>query len=147
MRAVRKALPDQAERSHRLWALVQALPAMADAGVVMVFDSVPGEPITQPFIDWCGVNGKQVVLPEDDPSPDPAMIDVMVVPGIAFTARGDRLGQGGGWYDRFLSQVRSECVTIGVCFEPQIVDDLPTEPHDVALDIVVTDEQVYLASR
>ncbi len=105
----------------------------------MVFDSIPGEPSTAPFIEWCRSEAKTVVLPEDDPPPDPQTVDVVIVPGIAFTAAGDRLGQGGGWYDRFLLRVRPDCVTIGVGFEPQLVDRLPVEPHDVRLDLVVTD--------
>jgi 5-formyltetrahydrofolate cyclo-ligase len=147
MRAIRKALPDQAERSERIWARVQTLPAVDDAGVVMVFTSVLGEPITQPFIDWCEAQGKRVVAPEDDPTPDPTIVDVVIVPGTAFTILGGRLGQGGGWYDRFLGRVSDRCVTIGVCFDPQVVDDLPTEPHDVSLDIVVTDVHEYFAAR
>jgi 5-formyltetrahydrofolate cyclo-ligase len=139
MRAMRRALPDQVERSRRLWESVQALPAVSAADVLMVFSSVPGEPATAPFIAWCEGRGKRVHLPEDDPPPDPLTIDVVIVPGTAFTAAGDRLGQGGGWYDRFLRTVRPDCVTIGVAFAPQIVDTLPTEPHDVRLDAVMTD--------
>ena len=60
-------------------------------------------------------------------------------PGLAFTADGRRLGQGGGHYDRFLPRLRAGCVTIGAAFAEQLVDDLPTEPHDVRLDLVVTD--------
>ncbi len=147
MRAIRKALPDQAERSEQIWARVQTLPAINDAGVVMVFTSVLGEPITQPFIDWCEAQGKRVVVPEDDPTPDPTIVDVVIVPGTAFTIFGGRLGQGGGFYDRFLSRVRDECLAIGVCFQPQVVDDLPTEPHDVSLDIVVTDSDMFFGAR
>lgn len=105
----------------------------------MAFSAIPGEPETAPFLDWCRAQGKVIVLPEDDPPPDPDVVDVVVVPGVAFTPAGDRLGQGGGWYDRFLPRLRRECVTIGVGFAPQLVDDLPTEPHDVRLDLVVTD--------
>jgi 5-formyltetrahydrofolate cyclo-ligase len=105
----------------------------------MAFDSIPGEPVTAPFIAWCRARGKVVHLPEDDPAPDPRTIDVVIVPGTAFTHAGGRLGQGGGWYDRFLAMVRPDCVTIGVAFAPQIVDELPLEPHDVAVDVVVTD--------
>jgi len=104
-----------------------------------VFDSVPGEPVTAPFMEWCREHGKTVHLPEDEPPPDPLTIDVVIVPGTAFTLDGHRLGQGGGWYDRFLQTVRPDCVTIGVAFGPQIVDELPIEPHDVRLDHVVTD--------
>jgi 5-formyltetrahydrofolate cyclo-ligase len=145
MRAMRRALPDQLERSERLWGHVEGVAAVRDGHVVMVFDSVPGEPVTAPFIARCLAAGRTVVLPEDDPAPDPATIDVVIVPGTAFTAGGDRLGQGGGWYDRFLGRIRSDCLTIGVGFEAQLVEALPTEPHDVRLDAVVTERGVRWA--
>ena len=139
MRSLRRGLHDQEERSRRLWTNVEEMPAVTAARVVMVFDSVPGEPVTAPFMAWCREHGKTVHLPEDEPPPDPLTIDVVIVPGTAFTLDGHRLGQGGGWYDRFLQTVRPDCVTIGVAFGPQIVDELPIEPHDVRLDHVVTD--------
>ena len=105
---------------------------------VLVFTTIPGEPVTASFLEWCDADGKETAVPED--LVDPGWPDVVVVPGLAFTTRGERLGQGGGWYDRFLPQVRSDCTTIGVCFGPQLVESLPTEPHDVRLDHVVTDE-------
>ena len=67
----------------------------------------------------------------------PAAIDVALVPGVAFTAGGDRLGYGGGYYDSLLPKLRSDARTIGVGFEFQLVDELPVEPHDVLLDTVV----------
>lgn len=103
------------------------------------FDSVVGEPDTSQLIEWCERSGRTVVMPEEAPLPDPTSIDVAIVPGLAFTAGGDRLGQGGGWYDRFLPQLRPEAVAIGVAFEIQIVDSLPTEPHDVTMACVVTE--------
>jgi 5-formyltetrahydrofolate cyclo-ligase len=140
MRALRRALPDQEERSERLWKRVQMLPAVTAAREVMVFDSIPGEPVTAPFIAWCREQGKTVHLPEDDPAPDPRTIDVVIVPGTAFTSGGDRLGQGGGWYDRFLKTVRGDCVTIGVAFAMQVVDELPVDLHDVRVSLVVTEK-------
>lgn len=139
MREIRRALPDQVERSIRVWSHVRSVPAVGAARVVMVFDSVPGEPMTAAFAEWLRSAGKEVLLPEDDPPPDPKRPDVVIVPGTAFTAAGDRLGQGGGWYDRFLAGTRDGCVTIGVGFEPQLVDELPIEPHDVRLDMIITD--------
>lgn len=139
MRAMRRALPHQDVLSERLWSHVRTLPPVIAANVVMVFDSVPGEPITGPFIAWCTTEGKRVVLPEDEPAADPRLVDVVIVPGLAFTGAGDRLGQGGGWYDRFLPQIRADCVAIGVGFGAQLVDALPTESHDVRLSAVVTD--------
>ena len=147
MRALRKALPDREQRSERIWAQVQHLPEVTGARAVMVFASVPGEPITDPFIAWCRELGKAVHLPEDDPAPDPASIDVVIVPGTAFTPAGDRLGQGGGWYDRFLARVTPDCLKVGVAFAPQLVDSLPVEPHDLRVDVVVTEHSVARAPR
>ncbi len=66
-------------------------------------------------------------------------LDLVVVPGLAFSADGHRLGQGGGWYDRFLARTRADCTKVGVCFAGQVVPQVPIEPHDVPLDLVVTD--------
>lgn len=140
MRTMRRQLSDIDARSRRLWEHVRQCPGFGGARVVMVFDSVPGEPVTAPFIERCRADGLTVVVPEEEV--EPTLPDVVVVPGTAFTPDGRRLGQGGGWYDRFLPLVRSDCLTIGVGFEPQLVDDLPTEPHDVVLDVVITDAGV-----
>ena len=137
LRRLRRAVDDPAGRSARIWSVVQHLPEVLGARCVMVFTSVPGEPDTAPFMAWLAGRGAAVVLPEADP--DPALVDVVVVPGVAFTRDGHRLGQGGGWYDRFLPQLRPACTTIGVCFREQVVDAVPVEPHDVAIDLVVTD--------
>lgn len=137
MRSMRKGLPDRAERSARIWSRVRALPSVEAAATLLVFETIPGEPHTAPFVEWCRSAGKDVAAPEDDV--DPRWPDVVIVPGLAFTRAGDRLGQGGGWYDRFLSAARDDCTTIGVCFVPQLVERVPVEDHDIALDIVITD--------
>ncbi len=143
MRMLRRDLDGQAERSRRVWARLQGMPAVRDADVVMAFDSIVGEPDTAPFVAWCRAEGKRVVLPAADPTaafPKAVeRIDVVLVPGVAFTVDGDRLGQGGGWYDRLIATTRPDCVTIGVCFVEQIVDVVPVESHDRRLDHVVTD--------
>lgn len=64
---------------------------------------------------------------------------MVVVPGLAFTADGRRLGQGGGHYDRFLTGVSPQCLLVGVAFAEQLVMDIPVESHDVVLDAVVSD--------
>lgn len=61
---------------------------------------------------------------------------VWLVPGLAFDKTGNRLGRGGGFYDRLLLGVRG--IKIGVAYPWQLVDLLPTEPHDMPVDIVVT---------
>lgn len=140
MRAIRRSLPDRDERSEELWRHLVALPAMVAAETVLAFTSLPGEPETRSLLVWCAATGRLAAVPESDVGP--TWPDVVVVPGLAFTVAGDRLGQGGGWYDRFLSKVRPDCVSIGVCFSEQLVDAVPVEPHDVAVDHVVTDRGV-----
>lgn len=63
----------------------------------------------------------------------PENVQVWIVPGLAFTKDGKRLGYGGGWYDRFLFSAPVDAVKIGVAYSFQIVGDLPTEPHDILL--------------
>ena len=67
----------------------------------------------------------------------PSDVEVWIVPGLAFTKDGKRLGYGGGWYDRFLASAPKGAVKIGVAYSFQIVDDLPAEPHDIQLTDVV----------
>lgn len=64
-------------------------------------------------------------------------IDVMVVPGVAFTAKGERMGRGKGFYDKYMSLKDFRAVKIGVCYDVQLVDVLPTEIHDVKMDSVI----------
>lgn len=59
-----------------------------------------------------------------------AKVDLIFVPGLAFTRDGRRLGRGGGYYDRLLADCPRRTVRVGVCFECQIVEDLPSELHD-----------------
>ncbi len=66
----------------------------------------------------------------------PEAIDLLVVPGVAFTLEGARLGRGKGFYDRYLSQSALHACCVGVCFAHQLVADLPVEPHDRSMDAV-----------
>ncbi|MGZ3807117.1 MAG: 5-formyltetrahydrofolate cyclo-ligase, partial [Bacteriovorax sp.] len=65
---------------------------------------------------------------------------VILVPGLAFTKKGERLGRGKGFYDKYLSSYRG--IKIGLCFSAQLSDLLPTEEHDVKLDYIVTEEEI-----
>ena len=68
-------------------------------------------------------------------------IDLVVVPGIAFDRRGHRIGFGGGFYDRFLANV--QVVKVGLCYDDLILQEIPNEPHDVPMDIVVAQTATY----
>ena len=138
MRRSRRALPDRAERAAAIVAHLIEVPAFVEAAKVMAYTAVVGEADPVAAVNWLRDRGVQVRMPEDDVQPE--WPDVIIVPGTAFTRGGDRLGQGGGWYDRFLPGRRAEAVTIGIGFSTQIVDFVPTAAHDVALDCIVTDD-------
>ncbi|MCP3906085.1 MAG: 5-formyltetrahydrofolate cyclo-ligase [Planctomycetes bacterium] len=72
----------------------------------------------------------------------PTSIDLIVVPALAFDTHGNRLGRGGGFYDRFLSRLRRTAKTVGLGYDIQIVDQVPADERDVQVGIVVTDRRV-----
>ena len=73
----------------------------------------------------------------------PEQLDCVMVPGVAFDRNGGRLGNGAGYYDRLLKSVRADAVLIGVCFESQLVEQVAMDSHDVAMDIVMTEKNLY----
>lgn len=75
---------------------------------------------------------------ESCPLLDPAELDAVLVPGLAFDGFGGRLGRGGGYYDRFLPRLSTSCAVIGVCFAEQVVDRVPSGPHDARMDMLLT---------
>ena len=75
--------------------------------------------------------------------PMPAgMIDLVIVPGLGFTAAGQRIGRGMGFYDRFLGQGEFLGLSCGLGYEEQIVEQLPMMEHDMALSMLVTDRGI-----
>ncbi len=82
--------------------------------------------------------------PVDADIVEPKEVSAWIIPGLAFTRGGKRLGYGGGWYDRLLASAPKDAVKIGVAYSFQIVDDLPSEPHDVPLTDVVDEKGMAL---
>nr|MBC9203618.1 5-formyltetrahydrofolate cyclo-ligase [Paenibacillus sp. PL91] len=88
-----------------------------------------------------------VTLPIDDGY----VPDIVLVPGLAFDRKGGRLGYGGGYYDRFAEAANShnpnnatKALWLGVSFEAQFIDDVPTEEHDLKMDGWITESGVYM---
>ncbi len=81
----------------------------------------------------------------DLPKVDPSAIDLILVPGLAFDRSGNRIGFGAGYYDGFLSQTTG--LKIALAYDFQILDTVPAEPHDVPLDAIITDSQIYHCQR
>ena len=144
---------------------IPGLPRWQDARVVAAYAALPGEPDLRPF-GWTAE--KTVLLPRMDgddlvfhavrqpgqlkpgafgvlepdpaecPAIDPREAEIIFVPGVAFTADGQRLGRGRGFYDRLLAALPPEILRIGVCFPEQIVAGVPQEPHDKQVDLVLS---------
>ena len=83
-----------------------------------------------------------ILEPEFPSSILPTDIDLAILPGLAFDKRGYRLGVGGGWYDRIFENVNVK-TKIGLCFDEQLVEILPVEPHDKRVDIIITNKEVF----
>ena len=69
------------------------------------------------------------------------IIDLIIVPGVSFDKDFNRLGFGKGYYDRYL--YNNEIYKIGVCFKDQMIDLLPSEKHDIKMDMIITENKVY----
>ncbi len=119
------------ERGHPL-----ALPYFADSASAMGFATY-----SDPFGDASLETG-----PHDIPQPGgdcaTAEPDVLFVPLVAFTKTGERLGQGGGHYDRWLA-AHPHATAIGLAWDAQLADSLPLEPHDRSLAAVITPTRLY----
>jgi 5-formyltetrahydrofolate cyclo-ligase len=117
--------------------------------------SLPGELPTGPLMAALESSGVQLLIipsaaathPEDfqfetlkgekEPTAEMMEVDLFVVPGLAFTVDGTRLGQGGGFFDRLLSRRRPDSLAVGTAYLIQKSDWLPLEPHDVPMDRVI----------
>lgn len=82
-----------------------------------------------------------ILEPEGD-ALSPQILEWVLVPGVAFSMSGQRLGFGKGFYDRFLPQTSDDCVHIGIAYDWQIFQDLPVEKHDCMMHKIVTPERV-----
>lgn len=140
-------------------------PRLAEARIVLLYSALPDEVPTLPLLNRLTTEGKTVLLPRvvsdtdmelrrytgpNDLEPgafgimeptgelftDYDLIDVAVVPGMAFDREGHRLGRGKGYYDRFLAQL-PHIYKIGICFPFQLVDKVPADAHDMLMDEVV----------
>ncbi|MBQ6182137.1 MAG: 5-formyltetrahydrofolate cyclo-ligase [Ruminococcus sp.] len=92
-------------------------------------------------------DGKYGICEPDGSLPQPDMTDrtVCIVPGLAFTPEGGRLGYGGGFYDRFLAE-HPEAGRIALAYDGMIVSELPLLPHDLKVDTIVTEERTVFCN-
>ena len=145
-----------------------------NANVVMVYKPIGNETDTTDIIKQAYFDGKQIVVPVtngetgeitpkiitqttefnqgafsvDEPiggiTADVADIDVVIVPGIAFDKKGNRIGFGKGCYDMFLNNCMA--VKIGFCYEFQLSDNIPADKHDIKMDYIITEKEIIKCS-
>ena len=170
MRAALAKLRGRAARSEKLCAALVASAEWRRASVVAIFAPMESEPDIE--LLWPHAHGKTLCYPTirmggldfiavshadsvkigqwgfREPVFDPAHVippdefDLVLVPGAAFTADGQRLGRGGGFYDKLLASPRFRAFKIGVCFDLQLVREVPLEAHDRRVDQVVTESGI-----
>ena len=151
------------ERSTAMCEELEHHIAVSGANVVALFSPLADEPQLWPLVECLSVR-LSVVLPrvegdvmnfyvydrnsmavgsfginepQNGVQVEACEIDAVVVPGLAFTVDGARMGRGKGFYDKYLSQSEFSALKIGVCYREQIVPEIPAEPHDVPMDVVI----------
>ncbi len=149
-------------QSQRILQKLEQTKDFQQADKVMIYSALPDEVQTAGFLKkWC--NKKQLILPtvvgddivpvaltattifkegdfhilEPQNAPYDGDFDLMIVPGVAFDRLGNRLGRGRGYYDRFLAKHLS-VKRIGICFDFQLVDEIPTEPTDIKMHAIIS---------
>jgi 5-formyltetrahydrofolate cyclo-ligase len=70
-------------------------------------------------------------------------LDLIMVPGVAFDRRGARMGHGFGYYDKLLEHAREDAPLVALAFECQLFPEIPTQPHDIFMDKIITEETIY----
>ena len=150
------------EQSKQILAKLERHPDFAKAETVMLYSALPDEVQTQTFLEKWRLK-KKIILPtvvgddiipveygkdttfavgdfnilEPQNEPYTGSFDLIIVPGVAFDRKGNRIGRGRGYYDRFLCQ-HLDVKRIGICFDFQLVDEVPSEPFDIRMDEVLT---------
>lgn len=167
MRQLNRAMEPEvrASVSARLMQRIEQLVPFREAKCIALFASLPDEPDTTEWLDrWS--QSKRVVIPrvegevmhfypyhpeqmvlgsfgihepQQEEAISPKEIDLMVVPGVAFTPEGARCGRGKGFYDKYLAQLNSACHKVGICYRHQLLGELPTELHDICMEEVIAE--------
>jgi 5-formyltetrahydrofolate cyclo-ligase len=133
---------DRQSLSDEICERVLELTPWAEAQNIVLFTPLPSEPIITPLKLDCDARKIACAVVPPSPKADlrlPESIDLVLVPGLAFSQDRHRLGRGGGFFDRLLAGPAANAFKLGICFSFQLLDSIPAEPHDIVMDAVVTD--------
>ncbi|MSQ96158.1 MAG: 5-formyltetrahydrofolate cyclo-ligase [Gemmataceae bacterium] len=90
--------------------------------------------ILEPKLELRSLPAKQVTAPD---------LDLIMVPGVAFDRTGARMGHGKGYYDKLLQHARLDAPLVALAFECQLFPEIPTAPHDIFMDLIITERASY----
>lgn len=162
---------DKAAAAQRVFNRLEQLAGFIMADRILMYHSLPDELSTHSFIDkWCTrksfylprVNGVNLEIlpynrttlklgafhieePQGDETASIDEIEMVVVPAVAYDCNGNRVGRGKGYYDRLLTHSRA--LKVGIAYDFQLFDEIATEPHDVPVDIVITESGTYVCNH
>ena len=135
------SLPEEVDTAHAILKAFQQDKTVVIPSVA--WDKKHMIPITLTSLDCETTCGRHGVRYPAHGEPMPASeIDLAVVPGLGFDGEGNRMGRGGGFYDRFLSSDGFKGIICGLALEEQIVERIPVHDHDVKVQMLVTDKSV-----
>lgn len=155
------------QMSDEVFSVLEITGTFRDASIIFIYNAMPDEVSTQAFIEkW--KSEKQFYLPvvKDDrlvfrkledstvfekskigvnePIGDDfinfAKVDMVIVPGMAFDRKCNRLGRGKGYYDRFLANIKAP--KVGICFDFQLKDQIPADDRDIKMDMIVGENEL-----
>jgi 5-formyltetrahydrofolate cyclo-ligase len=132
---------DRESLSDEICERVLEMTQWAEAQSIVLFTPLPSEPIINPLKLDCEARKVAFTMLPQSPKAEvqlPKPVDLVLVPGLAFSKDRHRLGRGGGYFDRLLAGPAKDAFKLGVCFSFQMLDSIPTESHDVVMDAVVT---------
>lgn len=154
MREIRDAIDGQLllQKNDDICRGIMSLPEYKTAEQIMTYVSFGTEVNPETAMHTAAAEGKRIMIPDHfglvevtgvfARRAEAEEIDFVLIPGLAFDESGRRLGYGGGWYDRFTSKLRSGVKLAGLAYEEQVVRSLPAEPHDLRLDLIITDRRI-----
>ena len=141
---------DRESFSEEICERVLEMAEWAQAQTAVLFIPLPSEPVITPLKLDCDARRVSCMNIPQSPKPEtdlhlPDTIDLVLVPGVAFSRKRHRLGRGGGYFDRLLGGRAAQAFKLGICFSFQIVDHMATGPNDVTMDAVVTESETLQA--
>lgn len=168
-KALRKGVVNKEQKDNAIYNTLIESDLYKSADKIMIYISMPDEVDTKAVINRAFAAGKTLYVPkvisktemkaclitgdeafeksrlgvaepENPAFADGTEMDLIIVPGIAFSKDGVRLGFGGGYYDRFLETLK--CNTVGLCYEECLADDLIRDEYDVNVKYIITEKGI-----